>query len=103
MVPQLSAPLAKSIRTGEGILVAATNVALVAATALPDGPSWTRSALCITILNAVYAASRSALKFGAINKGLGIAPPPVAVLDPASIQAIVTDEQEFASVPPVTP
>lgn len=106
MVPKLSAPLAKSIRTGEGILVYATNVVLAVAAALPDGLSWTKAGLYLAILNGANVISRSALKFGALNAGLGIAPP--ATFDPydpahiaAVANAIVSDADELTSQPPV--
>lgn len=105
MVPKLSAPLSKSIRTGEGILVYATNVALALAASLPHGLSWTHAGLYLTILNGIHVISRSALKFGALNVGLGIAAPSVIVpVAPAAIASVakelVSDAQEFASVPP---
>lgn len=85
MVPKISAPLAKSIRTGEGILVYASNVALGLLGALPNGLTWKQSALFATILNGLHVVSRSMLKITAINKGLGIdAPIPVATLDPVT-------------------
>lgn len=57
MIPKLSQPLTKSVRTLEGLLVLASNVALVVlpiVTALPVGQSVKYG----TILNAAYAFAR---------------------------------------------
>ena len=72
MFPKITNPLGKSIRTGEGILVYATNVALLVLGALPQGMTWQRSALYATILNGLHALSRSGLKIAALNNGFGI-------------------------------
>ena len=74
MFPKISTPLAKSIRTGEGILVYASNVGLVLLGALPHGLSWEKSALFGTILNGLHVIGRSAVKVSAINAGLGMGP-----------------------------
>jgi hypothetical protein len=72
VIPKNTNPLAKGIRTGEGILVYAANVALVVLGALPQGMTWQRSTLYLTILNGVYALSRSAVKMTALNSSIGI-------------------------------
>lgn len=89
MVPQLSEPLAKSIRTGEGLLVYASNLALALAAALPSGLSWTHTALYLTILNSLHVVSRTGLKVAAVAAA--------ANADPI---AAITDAEELASVPP---
>lgn len=103
-IPQLSEPLAKSIRTGEGLLIYATNVALVVIAALPSSLSWTHAALFLTIVNSVHAVNRTVLKVTALQKGLGIgAPIPAKLPTPQSLLNAVglpSDAQEAADVPP---
>ena len=69
---QISTPLSKSIRTGEGILVYASNIGLSLAAALPHGLSWTHAGLYLTVINGLHIVSRAGLKISAINNGLGI-------------------------------
>lgn len=99
MFPKFSAPLNKSIRTGEGLLVYATNIALTVAAILPHGLSWTHSALYLTILNGVHVISRSSLKIAAVNKAIGIDGGPI---EPVALEqqiASLEDAVEFAAPP----
>lgn len=89
-MPKFTKPLAKSIRTGEGILVYATNVVLALAAVLPNGLSWTHTALYLTILNAVHVISRTALKATAVQKAVGLGGAvTVDPIDPAELADIL--------------
>lgn len=72
MFPKLSQPLAKGIRTTEGLLIFGSNVLLAVAAILPQGLTWQKSGLYITILNGVYAVSRGGVKAAALNAGIGV-------------------------------
>jgi hypothetical protein len=76
---KVSQPLAKSIRTGEGILIYLSNVALVLSAALPHGTSWAHAGLYLTILNGANVLSRSGVKIAAINNGIGIKGGPIEI------------------------
>lgn len=92
MFPKLTAPLAKSIRTGEGILVYLTNVVLAVAAVLPNGLSWTHTALYLTILNGVNVVARTALKVSAVaSPVLGGDPLAYDPIDPVLIAQAVGD------------
>jgi hypothetical protein len=65
-------PLAPAIRTGEGILVYATNVVLALAAILPHGTTWAQSGLYLAILNSAHLIATKQEKIAAINAGLGI-------------------------------
>lgn len=103
-VPKISSPLAKSIRTGEGILVYVFNSVLAIAAILPNGLSWTHAALYAAIVNAVHVASRTLLKISAVQKGLGVdAPIPFEPgVDPAAIADVVSTVLG-GNPPPPTP
>lgn len=62
MFPKFSQPLTKSIRTLEGVLVVAANVALVVIPIVHGGLSPHEAATLGTTLDAVYVGSRSLLK-----------------------------------------
>lgn len=105
---KITTPLAKSVLTGEGILVYASNVLLAVAAALPQGLSWTHAGLYLVILNAVHVVSRTLLKITGIQAGLGLgAPAPVDPVDPAVVAGVAVDiassietPQALAVVPP---
>lgn len=76
MIPKISNPLAKSIRTGEGILIYSADALFVVLGAVKD-MSWTKSALYIALTSIAHTVARSGLKASAINAGLGISGGPV--------------------------
>lgn len=76
MVPKLSAPLTKSIRTLEGVLVLASNGALVFIPFLTSSLSAGQAVKYGVILNMGYAAARSVLKGIAALGGSEPAPTP---------------------------
>lgn len=76
---KVSQPLAKSIRTGEGILVYLSSVVIGLSATLPHGTSWAHAGLYLVIINGAHVISRSAVKIAAINNGLGIRGGPITV------------------------
>ena len=81
MIPKLSTPLAKLIRTLEGVIWLGANVALVVAPIVSSHASPADSIKWGAILNSVAFGSRQALKGLAIAKGFG-APAPAQLLSP---------------------
>jgi hypothetical protein len=75
-LPKLSTPLAKSLRTAEGILVAIVN-ALVALTAGIDPHTLPRkeAAIILAAQNGALLAQRGLIKIVALQKGLGVGAP----------------------------
>jgi hypothetical protein len=74
MIPKLSAPLIKDIRTGEGILewVAGAVITVAGAT---SSMSWWHTTIGLTILAVSKSLRRGSLKIAAANKTLGIGDP----------------------------
>lgn len=109
MVPQLSAPLTKLIRTGEGILLFGFNISATVLAVVGDvAPS--AAVKYAAIFNAVAFASRQALKAVASLKPLVGAPLPVQIAGHseadilAQIDAVAAAAESFRAKPgtPVT-
>ena len=77
MIPKLSNPLSKAIRTTEGILVSVINVALLVGAAIPHtGLSPEVAGILASVNTGLLVASRTSLKLSALSKGLGLDPIP---------------------------
>ncbi len=74
MIPKLSAPLIKDIRTGEGILEWLTALLLVVAGATSN-LSWAHTGTYLAIVAGVKGARRGLLKIVALQQGAGIGAP----------------------------
>jgi hypothetical protein len=75
-VPKLSEPLAKAIRTSEGILVWIINLGLaVGALIEPSQLSPNDAAILATVTTGLHVASRTALKIIALQQGIGVSAP----------------------------
>ena len=110
MVPKVTTPLTKFVRTTEFWLVLAANIALVVVPIVTSAVKPGTSLLLGTILNSVAVASRTILKTVAVTQGdtgityanLGATvpvdtPPAISVTD---FNPDVSDAQEMASPPP---
>ncbi len=76
MFPKLTAPLAKAIRTSEGVLVYVLNAALAAGTIIePSKLPPKEAAIVAAGLSGVHVAARTLLKVVAVQKNVGIAEP----------------------------
>ena len=90
MVPKLSQPLSKAIRTSEGIAIWAINIALGIAAAIPSTHLTVKEAgILATITTGLHVASRTALKVTAVAKAAGL--PPIAFAPSAAVTAAVAD------------
>src|ERR1700746_3473215 len=82
--PRHTVPLAKSIRTGEGILVYLINLVLgLGAVIDPNSLPPAVAAKWAAIVAAAHVVSRTALKVMAVQKSIGVQPPidPQAFVD----------------------
>jgi hypothetical protein len=115
-IPKLSAPLAKAIRTSEGILVWGTNLALALAAGIdPSGLPPKYAAIVAGAVTALHVVSRTSLKVVALQQGIGIAAPiaPSAAVETVGkevtgtwkrvaatvVPQVVSDAEEFAHQP----
>lgn len=125
-VPRLSAPLAKAIRTSEGILVYLVNIGLAAGSVIDPSKLPAKEAAIVGAgLTGLHVASRTLLKIAAVQKGLvpqlssPIEPPALSQLEgplkrlveqavqdighgvtsQQAVGQLVSDAEEFASQP----
>ena len=119
MIPKLSAPLTKAIRTSEGVIVWVIGAALGIASAIPSTHLTTKEAgILASGIAALHVISRTALKGVALIKGVDPALTPITFKPPTIVTnavkevpavvgqvendvSAITDAQEIASPPPV--
>jgi hypothetical protein len=94
MVPKQTDPMAKFIRTGEGILVFAFNIALLVVPIVSNALTPAESAKWATIIDGIAVLSRTGLKMVATAQA---ANPPAATALPTPVVA------QVAAVPAATP
>ncbi len=103
LVPKLSSPLTKAIRTIEGITVTVINTSLVICAAIPAAGLSVKDAGILAAINTgLLVASRTAIKLMALAKGVGLPtfePTSLGTLLPA--QAIDSGKPKVAKVPKV--
>src|ERR1019366_10303156 len=90
MIPKLSSPFVKAIRTSEGILVWVISAVLGVASAIPTTHLTTKEAAILASgVAALHVISRTALKITGVAKGFGLAPTPFT--PPAAVQNVVNE------------
>lgn len=87
MIPKLSAPLTKLIRTLEGIVWVAANIALIVAPIVSSHVSPADSIQWGSIMNTVVIVARFGLKGLAIAKGFGL-PAPAELLSVGTLTKV---------------
>lgn len=103
MFPKLTNPLAKAVRTSEGVLVWLINAALAAGTIIEPSKLPTKeAAIAASALTAVHVVSRTLLKVVAVQQGVGLGEPE-SVDVPAEVKKLVVDaglasDQRFAEI-----
>lgn len=84
-IPKFSAPLTKAIRTTEGILVVAVNIAIGVASAIPTAHLSVKEAATLAVINnGALLAQRGLIKGIALLKLAGFTPLEPAVLGQAA-------------------
>jgi hypothetical protein len=98
MVPKTTDPLAKFIRTGEGILVFAFNLALLIVPIVSNALTPAQSAKWATIIDGVAVISRTGLKMVATAQaGQGAAPAKAAAAAVAAAQIAAAATAQIAA------
>lgn len=97
-IPKVSAPLAKSIRTGEGILIYLTSVGIAAGTLIdPSALPPTEASIVVGAIAVLHTIARTTLKITALQKNVGIGAP----IAPKGLENVVTQvEHDVTSVVP---
>jgi hypothetical protein len=100
-IPKVSAPLAKAIRTSEGILVWVSNLALAAGALVdPSKLPPKEAAIVAGALSAAHIASRTVLKVTALQQGAGIEAPipfnPLPAAAAGEVEQTIADGVQLA-------
>lgn len=102
-IPQFSAPLAKAIRTSEGILVYVINLGLAAGALLDPSKLPPREAAIVgSALAGLHVASRTLLKVVAVQAGVGVGAPiavPKLPVSQATAATVVADAVKAVNDP----
>jgi len=98
-IPQISQPLAKAIRTSEGILVFATSAVIAAGSAIEPGKLPPKDAAYVAAgLAVAHVVSRTLLKVTAVQGKVGVgAPIPVDPFPVADASELAASVETFVS------
>jgi hypothetical protein len=115
-IPETTTPMVKFVRTGEGMLVVAFNIALLVVPIISSALTPAQAVKWAAVINGVAVVARTGLKMTSlVQGGTGAAPEAVTAADPeeaegedaaapladAHIDDLVSDSDEFASLPSV--
>jgi hypothetical protein len=126
-IPNTTTPMVKFVRTGEGMLVVAFNIALLVVPIISNALTPAQAVKWAAVINGVAVVARTGLKMTSLIQGGAVAAPEAvpadspdqlegamadspeqpegedaaAALDDAPIDDLVSDSDEFASRPSV--
>jgi hypothetical protein len=125
-IPTMTTPMVKFVRTGEGMLVVAFNIALLVVPIISSALTPAQAVKWAAVINGVAVVARTGLKMTSLVQGGAVAAPgevaadspdepggamadspgrpegeDAAALDDAPIDDLVSDSDEFASRPSV--
>jgi hypothetical protein len=115
-IPKTTTPMVKFVRTGEGMLVVAFNIALLVVPIISNALTPAQAVKWAAVINGVAVVARTGLKMTSLVQGGTVAAPEAASaadpeepdgedaaapLDDAHIDDLVSDSDEFASLPSV--
>jgi hypothetical protein len=115
-IPETTTPMVKFVRTGEGMLVVAFNIALLVVPIISSALTPAQAVKWAAVINGVAVVARTGLKMTSLLQAGAMAAPdaaiaaspeetegaaPAAALDDEHIDDLVSDSDEFASLPSV--
>jgi hypothetical protein len=126
-IPKTTTPMVKFVRTGEGMLVVAFNIALLVVPIISNALTPAQAVKWAAVINGVAVVARTGLKMTSLAQGGTVAAPEAvaadspdepegamadsperpegedaaAALDDGPIDDLVSDSDEFASLPSV--
>jgi hypothetical protein len=124
-IPEMTTPMVKFVRTGEGMLVVAFNIALLVVPIISGALTPAQAVKWAAVINGVAVVARTGLKMTSLVQGGAVATPEAVAadspdepeealahsperpegedaaptLDDAPIDDLVSDSDEFASLP----
>jgi hypothetical protein len=100
-IPQTTTSMVKFVRTGEGLLVVAFNIALLVVPIVSSALTPAQAVKWAAVINGVAVVARTGLKMTSLVQGGAAASPAAASVDAAPIDNLVSDSDEFESLPSV--
>lgn len=115
-IPKTTTPMVKFVRTGEGMLVVAFNIALLVVPIISSALTPAQAVKWAAVINGVAVVARTGLKMTSLVQAGALAAPDAAIaaspeetegaataapLDDEHIDDLVSDSDEFASLPSV--
>jgi hypothetical protein len=100
-IPKTTTSMVKFVRTGEGLLVLAFNIALLVVPIISSSLTPAQAVKWAAVINGVAVVARTGLKMTSLVQGGGAAAPAAASTDAAHADDLVSDSDEFASLPSV--
>lgn len=113
-IPKTTTPMVKFVRTGEGMLVVAFNIALLVVPIISSALTPAQAVKWAAVINGVAVVARTGLKMTSLVQPGALAAPAIAAspeetegataaapLDDEHIDDLVSDSDEFASLPSV--
>jgi hypothetical protein len=115
-IPKTTTPMVKFVRTGEGMLVVAFNIALLVVPIISSALTPAQAVKWAAVINGVAVVARTGLKMTSLVQAGALAAPEGAIaaspeetegaataapLDDEHIDDLVSDSDEFASLPSV--
>jgi hypothetical protein len=111
VIPKTTTSMVKFVRTGEGLLVVAFNIALLVVPIISSALTPAQAVKWAAVINGVTVVARTGLKMTSLVQsggvaatdaaGIDAAPLDAAPIDGAHIDDVVSDSSEFASLPSV--
>jgi len=101
VIPKTTTSMVKFVRTGEGLLVVAFNIALLVVPIISSALTPAQAVKWAAVINGVTVVARTGLKMTSLVQSGAAAAPDAAPIDAAPIDDVVSDSSEFASLPSV--
>ena len=115
-IPKTTTSMVKFVRTGEGMLVVAFNIALLVVPIVSSSLTPAQAVKWAAVINGIAVVARTGLKMTSLTQAGTVAAPEAAIaaspeepegpaaeapIDTAHIDDMVSDSDEFASLPSV--
>jgi hypothetical protein len=100
-IPKTTTSMVKFVRTGEGLLVVAFNIALLIVPIVSSALTPAQAVKWAAVINGITVVARTGLKMTSLVQGGTAASPEAAPADAAHVDGLVSDSDEFESLPSV--
>src|ERR1700760_4584793 len=95
VIPKTTTSMVKFVRTGEGLLVLAFNIALLVVPIISSSLTPAQAVKWAAVINGVAVVARTGLKMTSLVQAGSAAAPAAASTDAAHVDDLVSDSDEF--------